>query len=209
MKTRSKVLIATALAATIGAAGLAASANADGNNNWRGWQWGHMMGMRDHMMGRCGNDRRVGMRHMRDRIRNFADRYDANKDGKITQAEIDANRAEWFKKYDTNNDGKLSIDEYQNLWLAERHRQMVRSFQKLDIDGTGAITLEAYDAPVAHIVERLDQNNDGALSRDDMKAWRQHHRGDRWGTMHGKDQSRMPMMQNDDDSNGKADQSQQ
>ncbi len=209
MKTRSKVLIAAALAATIGAAGVAATANADGNSNWRGWRMGDIMGMhRQMMMGRCGGDRHHDMRGMRDRIRNFADRYDTNKDGKITQAEIDANRADWFKKYDTNNDGKLSIDEYQNLWLAEHHRQMVRSFQRLDVDGTGAITLEAYDTRYAHIVERLDQNGDGVLSRDDMKAWREHHRG-RWGMMRGKDQSRMPMMHNDDDSSGKADQTQQ
>ena len=209
MKTRSKTLIVAALAATFGVAGLAASANADSTNNWRGWHMGNMMGMHGPMMmGRCGNDRHYGMRHMRDRVRNFADRYDANKDGKITQAEIDANRAEWFKKYDTNGDGKLSIDEFQNLWLAAKHRTMVREFQKFDIDGTGAITLEAYDAPLANIVERLDRNNDGALSRDDMRAWRHHYRN-RDGIMRGKDQSRMPMMNDDDDAGDKADQPQQ
>ena len=200
MQIRSKALIAASIAATLGIAGLAASANADGNSNWRGWRMGNMMGVRDHMMGRCGNDRRQGMGHMRQGVRNFADRYDTNKDGKITQAEIDASRAEWFKKYDANNDGKLSIDEYQNLWLAERRRTMVRAFQKLDIDGTGAITLEVFEAPLVNIVERLDQNNDGALSRDDMKSWRQHQRG-RWGMLQGKDQSRMSMM-DDDDNNG-------
>ncbi len=208
MQNRSKVLIAAAVAVTLGAAGLAATANADSTSNWRGWHMGNMMGMRGDMMGRCRGDRDHGMRNMRDRIRNFADRYDTAKDGKITQAEIDANRAEWFKKYDTNNDGKLSIDEYQNLWLAEHHREMVRAFQHMDIDGTGAITLDAYQRPYAHIVEMLDQNNDHVLSRDDLTAWRQHHR-DRWGTMRGKDQSRMPMLQHSDDSSGKTSQPQQ
>ena len=137
MQTRSKVLIAAALAATLGAAGLADSANADSTNGWRA---GNMTG-RCGTMGRRDGNRRQGMGHMRQRVRNFADRYDTNKDGKVTQAEIDANNAEWFKKYDTNGDGKLSIDEYQNLWLAMQHRTMVRAFQKLDVDGTGAITL--------------------------------------------------------------------
>jgi Ca2+-binding EF-hand superfamily protein len=211
MKTRSKVLIAAAVAVTLGAAGLAGTAYADRNRNWQGMQggmmgmqgmqadmMGNMMGMHGNRMGRHEGYGRRGMMHMHERIRSFADRYDTDKDGKITQAEIDASRAELFKKNDTNGDGKLSLEEYQNLWLAEKHRKMVRSFQKLDVDGAGAITLDAYNARMGHMVEMLDQNNDGALSRDDMKAWRQFHR-ERWNMMGNKGQGRMPMMDGDDD----------
>ena len=53
-----------------------------------------------------------------------------------------------------------------------------------------------------------DDDNDDASSRDDMKAWRGQQRG-RWGMMQGHDQSRMPMMDDDDDTGSKADQPQQ
>ena len=226
MQTRTKVLIAAAVAATLATAGIAGAASADPYGNMGGWR-GHnmmncphgMMGQRgpgmmgwrgQEMMGRRGPGMmgwgERGRHHMAERVRAFADRYDTNGDGKITQDEINANRADMFKKYDTNNDGKLSIDEYQNLWLAVRHREMVRSFQRLDVEGAGAITEKEYQAPLAHIVERLDQNNDNALSRDDMKARREQGRGPQgmWrGHMDGND---MPMMDNDsdDDNNNNA-----
>jgi len=182
-----------------------------GMMGWRGHEMMEqrgpgMMGWRGGMMGWRGYGRH---HHMGERIRAFADRYDTNGDGKITQAEIDANRADWFKKYDTNNDGKLSLDEYQNLWLAAHHRQMVRSFQRLDVNGAGAITEKEYQAPLAHIVGRLDQNNDGVLSYADVKAWREHRRGPQgmWrGRMQG---DHMPMMDNDSDDENAPQQPQQ
>ncbi len=224
MQTRTKVLIAAAVAATLATAG---TASADPYGYMGGWRGNAMMNCPHGMMGQRGpgmmgqrGPGMMGMRgpgmmgqrgpgmmgwgergrhHMAKRVRAFADRYDTNGDGKITQAEIDTNRADMFKKYDTNNDGKLSIDEYQNLWLAVHHREMVRSFQHLDVEGAGAITEKEYQAPLAHIVEKLDQNNDNVLSRDDIKAFREQRRGPQ-GMWRGRmDGNQMPMMDHDSD----------
>jgi Ca2+-binding EF-hand superfamily protein len=173
--------------------------------NAMGWRGPNMMGWRGGMMGWHGQ----GRHHMSERIQIFAERYDTNGDGKITQVEIDTNRADWFKKYDTNHDGKLSIEEYQALWLAAHHRQMVRSFQRLDVEGAGAITEKEYQAPLAHIVDKFDRNNDGVLSYADVKARRAHPRGPQGMWRGGMDGNQMPMMDHDNDDDNAPQQQQQ
>src|SRR3954468_9391933 len=87
------------------------------------------------------SDRQGGFRHGGDRmseeIRGFVERYDANKDGKITQQEIDQNRAAWIAEFDTDKDSGLTLKEFEALWLKARHLQMVRAFQMFDRDGDG------------------------------------------------------------------------
>ena len=63
------------------------------------------------------------------------DQFDSNKDGKITQDEIDAARDAQLKKYDRDGDGTLSLEEYQALWLDAMRPRMVRQFQANDADG--------------------------------------------------------------------------
>jgi Ca2+-binding EF-hand superfamily protein len=111
--------------------------------------------------------------------REMMERYDADKDGKITQAEIDKNRADWLAEFDADKNGTLSLDEFRNLWQKARNEQMVREFQFFDRDGSGQVTLDEYKGPLADIVKERDRNGDGALSRDDrpqrgerMKGWR-------------------------------------
>ena len=86
-------------------------------------------------------------------------RYDANKDGKVTQEEIDTNRVARHGKYDANGDGKLSLEEFQGLWLEAYRRKMVREFQKFDVDGDAAVTLEEYTMPMSKAAERRDSKS--------------------------------------------------
>src|SRR5262245_3489997 len=111
---------------------------------------------------------------MSERIRDFAERYDANKDGKISQQEIDQNRTAWHIEFDTDKDLGLTLQEFERLWLKARHVQMVREFQLFDRDGDGKVTVEEYKRPLAEIVERRDRNGDGVLSKEDRP-----HRGPR------------------------------
>jgi|SRR5690348_14251927 Ca2+-binding EF-hand superfamily protein len=101
------------------------------------------------------------------KIREFVERYDADKDGRISQQEIDQNRAAWIAEFDTDKDVALTLQEFERLWLKARHLQMVRAFQMFDRDGDGKVTLEEYQRPLAEMVEQHDRNGDGVLSKED------------------------------------------
>lgn len=97
------------------------------------------------------------------------EQLDTNKDGKLTQAEIDQARKDRLAKFDTDKDGKLSLAEFQALWLDMTRKRMVDAFQRLDDDGDAQVTESEYLAPTERLVARMDRNDDGALSRDDMR----------------------------------------
>ena len=101
-----------------------------------------------------------------DHLRNF----DLNKDGKVTQAEIDQARKDQLAKYDSNQDGVLSLEEYQVLWMDAMRRMMVRQFQANDADGDGRITVEEFTARFADLVRDRDRNGDGVLTVDELRG---------------------------------------
>jgi Ca2+-binding EF-hand superfamily protein len=102
---------------------------------------------------------------MMDRMRVF----DLDKDGAVTQAEVDRYRQEQIVKFDANKDGTLSLDEYQALWLDRMRERMVRGFQEHDRDGNGQVTTEEFNRRFNGLVERFDRNDDGRLSPDDRR----------------------------------------
>lgn len=97
------------------------------------------------------------------------EQFDTNKDGNVTQAEIDQARTDRLAKFDTNKDGKLSLQEFGPLWLDFTRQKMVRSFQRLDRDGDAVITMDEYLSPTRKMVERADRNNDNQLNRQDLR----------------------------------------
>ena len=56
-------------------------------------------------------------------------------------------------------------------------RAMVRQFQANDADGNGSITVEEFTVRFEDVVENLDRNGDGELTRDELR--RRGHRGPR------------------------------
>jgi hypothetical protein len=98
----------------------------------------------------------------------LAERYDTNKDGKISQSEIDANRASWLVEFDADKSGSLALSEFQNLWLKANNQRMVRDFQRLDSDASGQVTAEEYKSPLAKLVAEMDRDKDGAVSMDEI-----------------------------------------
>jgi len=130
MQKKTKIALAASVLglATLGAAaGLALADRGDGHG---GWGRGSTM-----------------MVHM-------TERYDADKDGKVSQSEIDANRTAWHGEFDADKNANLSLTEFQSLWLKARNEEMVREFQNFDRDGDGQVTLEEYKAPMAGMVAR-------------------------------------------------------
>ena len=109
----------------------------------------------------------------------LAERYDGNKDGLVTQNEIDGNRAEWHAKFDADKSGDLSLTEFQALWTQAHKDRMVREFQEFDANGDAKVLLDEYKKPLATIVADLDSNGDKALGKDDRMArhGKRHHSG--------------------------------
>ena len=149
MRKQTKIMLAIVTAGAIGTIGVAGAAMAE-----RGWGKHRGGGHHGMGMGHMGDHYGMG-RGGRKMMQHFRERYDANKDGKISQEEIDANRTDRHKKYDKDGDGKLSLEEFEVLWMEAYRRMMVRSFQFFDTDGDALVTIEEYKAPLETIVDGI------------------------------------------------------
>ena len=103
------------------------------------------------------------------------ERFDANGDGKLTQAEIDQVQAERLAAFDADGNGQLTLEEYEALWLATARPFMVDRFQAQDDDGDGVITAEEFAARPEAMLQQFDRNGDGKLTqaelRPDRRGW--------------------------------------
>jgi Ca2+-binding EF-hand superfamily protein len=106
----------------------------------------------------------------------FFEQFDANQDGRLTQAEIDQVRQSRLAEFDQNGDGSLSLEEYQALWMDAMRERMVDRFQAHDDDGDGIVTAEEFGEPFDRMVSRFDRDGDGEVTTDEMRR-----RGDRDG----------------------------
>lgn len=167
-----KALIISALALTVGGLGLAAGQAQDAADpvnrpvaqkaDWRGHHgWHHRGGH-----GRHGD--REGWREGRGgNMLKRLEELDTNKDGALTQTEIDQFRQDQITRFDTDKDGTLSLEEYQGLWLERMRERMVDAFQAHDDDGDGKVTPAEFNERFADLVRRHDRNGDGKVDQAD------------------------------------------
>lgn len=117
------------------------------------------------------------------RIERMFTELDANSDGVVTKAEIEAHRQARFTAADTDGDGALSVDEViaaAQKRMAERTGERMRErFAKMDADKDGRLTLEETAGRMSKWLGRVDENADGAIDRAEMMAFKskmgQHH----------------------------------
>ncbi len=118
------------------------------------------------------------------------DAIDANGDGKITQAEIDAYRLAKFAEADTDGDGNLSVEELAaqaEARKAEREarraemgaERIAKMVEKKDTNGDGMLSAdEMGDGDrAAKMFEKLDTDGDGAISKEELEAMKGKRRG--------------------------------
>jgi hypothetical protein len=119
--------------------------------------------------------------------------FDADKDGQVTEAEVEAFKAAQFAKIDANSDGKVTTEElvaFHEAQEAARKTEMAgKMIERMDTDADGALTAEELAAgpQPKSLFERLDADGDGAVSKAEADAAMEHHgkRGERGGWMKG------------------------
>ena len=114
-------------------------------------------------------------------LQNIMVEVDADKNGSITQAEINAFRNAKVAAADTTKDGALNLDEFAAAYNELMRSKMVDAFQNFDEDGNGSITGAELDTRFGDVVAKMDRNGDGVLN----KADRPQHDG-KGGKGHGK-----------------------
>ena len=156
---KTSFLTAAALTvAVLGASSFSVSAFAQdqggqGGGGWSGGQGGHGGGM-------------LG-------------RMDADHDGKVSLAEYETFRMNQFKRMDTDGNGALSFAEIDAASAAAAQRggpmaDMMKArndaLKAADANGDQSISADEFKAFVDAEFKKLDTNNDGYLTPDELRA---------------------------------------
>ena len=110
---------------------------------------------------------------------------DADGDGQVTKAEIEAHRINRFTTADADGDGFLTRDEIlQSQEVKERaEKRADRLIDRFDQNDDGKLSAEETTPPedrLARRFERLDRDGNGSVSEEEFEAAANRFRKSRW-----------------------------
>ncbi|WP_072506281.1 EF-hand domain-containing protein [Phaeobacter porticola] len=110
---------------------------------------------------------------------------DTNGDGQITKAEMEGLREARFTAADANGDGQLTLAEMEAAAQTRARTRAAAMLERMDADNDGTLSLEELPKPrrMGKMFDRVDANDDGAISKEEFETARMKHRG-RHGTGH-------------------------
>lgn len=106
-----------------------------------------------------------GDKRMKDRF----DRLDQDGNGRVDRDEFKAGGKFLFGKMDVNGDGVITLAELEEHERAER---IAKRFEHMDGDGDGKVTTNEFAQAGAKLFQRLDENEDGYLSKGELEKRR-------------------------------------
>ncbi|MQQ08860.1 calcium-binding protein [Epibacterium sp. SM1979] len=108
---------------------------------------------------------------------------DANGDGEVTQAEMEALRTRHFSAADTNGDGALSLEELTARAAERAQDRAERMLEKLDANNDGVLSTDEMPQPrnPGKQFARLDADNSGGISKEEFDTAREKHRNGQGG----------------------------
>ncbi|WP_169311056.1 EF-hand domain-containing protein [Cereibacter changlensis] len=117
---------------------------------------------------------------------------DADKDGRVTQAEVDAERQSRLDLLDGNDDGQVGAAELSAMFMqgmqARADARAARMVEQFDGNGDGQISAAEFAAgprPMT-LFQRMDTDKDGAISQAEADAAKQRMQGRKGDRPHGK-----------------------
>ncbi|MGB0412067.1 MAG: EF-hand domain-containing protein [Pikeienuella sp.] len=127
-----------------------------------------------------GGQRGDGASHRAERLDHIFEMFDANADGAIELAEVEASHTARFAAADANGDGSLTADELSNAAAKRAERRIAGMLKRLDANGDGAIDAAEFAAKRgegkhhgrhgAKMFKRFDTDGDGRVTRAEAEA---------------------------------------
>ncbi len=94
---------------------------------------------------------------------------DADNDGQVTQAEIQAHRNARYSAADTDGDGQLSVEEMQAAAQVKANERVTKMFTEYDANQDGFLSQDELPKPRkgAKMFERIDADGNGSISEQE------------------------------------------
>ncbi|UWQ78235.1 EF-hand domain-containing protein [Leisingera sp. S132] len=107
---------------------------------------------------------------------------DADGNGEVSKAEIEAMKDARFAKADADGDGKLTLEEMQAHAQARASEHAAHMLERFDKDGDGALSKDEMPQPrrAGRMFDRMDADGSGGISKEEFEEARARHGGKRW-----------------------------
>jgi len=101
--------------------------------------------------------------------RTILEAYDANHDGTVTRAEMEAGLKADFAKADTNHDGRLDENEVRAVNLARWTADSSTASPLVDWNHDGFVDFKEFAATAHSLFDQMDTDGDGKLSPQELR----------------------------------------